>query len=165
MHVYESLSFCIENSQSACLVFFSVLADLRNKIKKEREDFDRANKMSDVEMQELTKRRALSDKMGLTGEEKTSKDLSTAEINRIDEGYKRFLNAILGASKAGDGIDSEDIPQPMDLNRLFQDWWSKAEWDDKSLLFVELTEDNQHGLLRKAKWNFQGKALGYPLNM
>ena len=147
------------------LIFISVLADLRNKIKKEREDFDRASKMTVPEKQKLEARRALVDGLNLTGEEQTSKGLSNAEINRIDEHYKWFLNVILRASKAGDCIDSEDIPQPMDLNRLFQAWWSKAERDDKSLLFVDLTEDNQHGLLRKAKWNFQGKELVYPSDM
>ena len=145
--------------------YLSVLADLRNKIKKEREDFDRANKMTAVEKQELTRIRALHDKLGLTGEEKTSKDLSTAEINRINEGYRRLLKAILGASNAGNAIDSEDIPQPMNLNRLFEDWSRKALWDDKSFLFVDLTKENQRGLLRNAKWNFKGKAFVYSLNM
>lgn len=139
-------------------LFFSILADLRNKISKEREDFDRASKMSAEERKTLKQRRAIFDNLGLTGGEATSKDLSTTEINRIDEKYKQFLNAIRGVSKDYVGINSPDIPQPMDLSLLFQEWCSMAECDDdESFLFRDLTRKDQRLLLRKARWNFAGK--------
>jgi hypothetical protein len=113
--------------------------------------------MSVEEKEQLIQRRILFDKLGLTGKETTSQDLSTAQINRIDEAYRRFLNATIRGSTADEGIDSDDIPQPVNLSRLFHEWSTKKKMDDNSFLFRNLACHNQGRLLCKPRWNFESK--------
>jgi hypothetical protein len=89
-----------------------------------------------------------------------AKHLSTAQISKLDARYQRYLKSVLKQKLSlMKTIDSDDIPQPVDLNLLFHEWCSMKDELDESFLFRNLAIDDQGLLLGEARWNFESKAF------
>jgi hypothetical protein len=122
--------------------------------------------MTEEQRKALEQRRTVFDELGLTGEEKPADELPTALISQIRSHYRSFLKTILRSynidedKEDKDGFDewieSDDIPQPVNVNELFRKWSAKEKWHDKSYLFRDLCPMTCSKLLHSAQWNFEG---------
>ena len=124
----QSLFFVKMLANFCCCYSASHLAGLVKQRQEQRVQRAQFAQQTAEQTEELSKRRAVFDKLGLTGDEKIAQELAAKELKHTSQHYRRFVKASLRSRGIKhddadfDGIGSDDISQPLDISKLFGHW-------------------------------------------